>query len=171
MRKQQILEDITRRRSSDAIARTEEQIVRDNIALVTEVDAEEVLQQIAAGKAIKRKKEQRPEEWETVARHAMEHGDLIALEDYSEVFEGAKLHAAKMRLKRWKEDVIAGKKVYKGKPPAYGIKIDQELLKEFDIRRNSGLPVDDSILRTILMPLLIRHGMTHLLRTNQCGET
>ncbi len=91
LRQQQSVEDVNRRLTASVQrmsndTRTDEQIVRDNIEILTEVD-----NTLPRPTLQKRRKESRPEGWETVARHAMEHGDQQAFDDYIELFKGTNL--------------------------------------------------------------------------------
>jgi hypothetical protein len=101
-----------------------------------------------------------------VARYAMEHGDIGAIEAFPDHFKNVNQHSALMQISRWKKCVREGKILPYVRPPAYGNIIDVELAEQFDIRRAAGLDVDDASLRRMLIPLLNKYGMSKLLKEN-----
>ena len=163
---QQIVEDKARRAAAKSARngpdkRSIEEIIRDNIAIITGVEAEDTYQPKKA-----KTWTERPDGWKVVAEYAIEHGDNKTLKDFPEFFRDANLGAAIMRLRRWKLNNLKKTEPRKQRPPAYGDQVEKELLEGFDQRRLIGLPVDSFSLRNILIPLLEKHGMIGLLKEN-----
>jgi len=115
-----------------------------------------------------KKRNLRPDNWRVIVDHYLNHG----FNDTISVFEGAlsrynkKLPAIKKNLKVWEkekdfsDDFLKTKK--KRRMPLYGRDIDIELCKVIERMGDSGLPVDNSILRRQLLCLLENHNKLNL---------
>jgi hypothetical protein len=98
------------------------------------------------------KRQKRPPNWEDIADDALVYGNDAAIKSFPEEFIGASTTAKYQRLNQWKKDVKVKKVVftYHGKqvgPPSYGNEIDLQLLQDCLTTRESGLSIDDVILR------------------------
>lgn len=142
--------------SADVTILESEALVRERI--------DEATSGIAEGEACPPKTwAPRPFEWPIIAKYAERFGNKVAYKDFPDAFLGCTEAAKSMRLKRWRNDVAKKKMKACFHPPAYGSKVDAELLVEFEKRRACGLSMDNTVLRYILLAILHREGLNHLL--------
>lgn len=146
--------------------RSDEQIVQDAIDEIAE-DIPDVI--IQARVFMKRQK--RPVNWEDIADDAQVYGNDAAIANFPDEFIGASVTAKYQRLNQWKKDVKAKKVIfaYHGQhvgPPSYGNEIDLQLLQDCHLTRELGLPIDDVVLRRLLVVRLIAAGKEGDLKEN-----
>jgi hypothetical protein len=111
-------------------------------------------------------------DWKVIARYALEHGEKEAIEAYENEFDPNLTYNAKYsRIVRWIQWLKTGHEPVYRRPPVYGKEIDLELLKQFDMRRNANLSVDDSILRNLLINLLHAHRKSEMLKRHSFGPS
>ena len=115
------------------------------------------------------KRVRRPENWEDIAFDAQVYGNEAALRNFPAAFAGASSTATYQRLNQWKND-IKNNKVFTKKIgfnlPTYGTEIDLQLLADCGTTRDAGLPIDDVILRRLLVVRLLAAGKEGLLKEN-----
>jgi hypothetical protein len=72
----------------------------------------------------------------------------------------------KSTLYRWKKEMIQRKVVSRSKDrvPKYGVEVDKGLISDINVRISLGLPIDNVILRELLLvrQLLREHGGNHI---------
>lgn len=134
--------------------RTDEQKVQDDI--------DSVLEDVPVAPAMPKngvKRHRRPPNWEDIADEAEIWGNDAALANFASDFDGASQTAKYQRLNQWKKDLKDKKvsSVYQGQP-SYGSEIDLLLLADCHTRRAVGLPIDDVILRRMLIVHLAKAG-------------
>ena len=105
------------------------------------------------------KRHKRPPNWEDIADEAEIWENDAAKRNFASDFNGAPQTAKYQRLNQWKKD-LKDKKIssaYQGQP-SYGSEIDLLLLADCHARRAVGLPIDDVILRRLLIVHLAAAG-------------
>jgi hypothetical protein len=109
----------------------------------------------------------RPLNWKAIAEFYGQWGKKKTKAAFSSDFEHRTERSLDQALKQWLVD-LRSKRDFTGrqKAPAYGYEIDQKLLCEVKVRMASGLPIDDSTLRMMLMTLLRDNDKGHLLMDN-----
>ena len=109
----------------------------------------------------------RPLNWKVIAGFHGQWGKKKTDAAFSSDFEHRTERSLDQALKQWLVD-LRSKRDFTGrkKAPAYGNEIDQKLLCEVKVRMASGLPIDDSTLRMMLMTLLRDNDKGHLLMDN-----
>lgn len=121
----------------------------------------------------------RPQHWRSIAEQWCRGASVSSiLKEFPEVGLGkdgklAKEDCIMTRLRRWGKDyereLASGthrEVTFGGSAPAYGRDIDLELLAVIKSRMESGIKIDDDILREQLLVILNKRNMLHLLREN-----
>ncbi len=118
-----------------AAARTEEEIIREEIARFcswSDEDEEYIYQ--------KKSWNRRPPHWRNVGEYALVHGVGKAFFDHEQDFT-CNRETAFNQIYRWMKDVKNNKEPTLQRTPVYGTAIDNELLEAFKIRQHAGLSV------------------------------
>ena len=105
------------------------------------------------------KRQNRPSNWELIADDAQVYGIEAAISNFPDEFEGTSLTAEYQRVNQWMKD-LKEKKIavsYHG-PRSYGNEIDKLLLEDCRLTREVGLPIDDVVLRRLLVVRLKEAG-------------
>lgn len=155
-----------RKRRADAISggedvRTPEEIVQDLIDSVAQDD----LVPVEKRKSVKKLK--RFANWEDVALESQLYGHKTATKNFPEAFEGAS-DTIYQRINNWLHDLKDKKATPKPNTRicSYGNEIDSQLLQDCETRRDVGLPMDDAILRRLLVVHLTDAGLGGQLSEN-----
>jgi hypothetical protein len=110
----------------------------------------------------------RSKNWLAVAEHYHEYGYDSTLKTFTEEFNDCTPHAAYQRLKKWSTDRQQNKTDVNDsrRQSILGKELEVTLLAQINSRRNVGLCVDDDILRTLIVALLLKEDKMELLRRN-----
>lgn len=145
--------------------RSDAEVIQDAIDSVV---VEEIPDIIPAEKE-SRKRKNRPINWEDIAYEASVYGNEAAAKTYADEFSDATSSATYQRLNQWKHDV-KNKRILSSSTivrlPSYGTEIDSLLLDDCKATRSVGLPVDDVILRRLLVDRLQKAGKAGLMKEN-----
>ena len=109
----------------------------------------------------------RPENWVTMAEYFSEHGISNTLAAFKDDLGHLSYSAAYQKLNNWRNDMITQRELHSpGRPPNYGEMIDNQLLAIVHDRIKTNQPVDDVVMREILVDLLTAVGKETMLREN-----
>ena len=111
----------------------------------------------------------RPNNWEIIAKHYGEWGMKNTIRTYPIELGKRSERSADQALRQWLLDFRAKKpsSQLNHRAPAYGHEIDLLLLKEVKVRIEAGLPVDDVVLRLLLVDILEAHRKGDILVENE----
>jgi len=110
----------------------------------------------------------RPAGWKVIGEHYNLFGMSNTLRTFEAEFVGRSLPATEQAIRKYGKDVTNGKEYLGqvGPPPVIGVDLDKELYNRILVRIDRGLSVDNTIVRTQLLELLMAHDKTELLKAN-----
>ena len=110
----------------------------------------------------------RPDHWCAIVEHMISHTYESACKMYASELSHLKVESRKATLYRWRRDVIEGKivTVNKDRLPKYGVEVHKGLTRDITARTSIRLPIDNIILRELLLVRLARTHQMGLLREN-----
>jgi hypothetical protein len=110
----------------------------------------------------------RPDHWQAIVEHMNSQSYESACKMYASDLAHLKGESKKSTLYRWKRDFNEGKvlSVNKDRLPKYGVEVDQGLSSDITVRTSLGLPIDNVVLRELLLVRLESTNQMGLLREN-----
>ena len=148
-----------------------EEIIDADADLGRQVRMDFLAEPLITGNKKKKLWSKRPEYWTEIVDLYMNHNGQrnynSVLELYAEEFEGVTPEQGKARLNEWVRNVQNNKDcTYVTRAPDYGWETDKKLHKGVLDRMKLGLSLDNFILRTLLVSLLISSNQIGLLKEN-----
>jgi DDE superfamily endonuclease len=116
----------------------------------------------------------RPPQWKIIAEHYGKWGLSSTMKAFADDLKLYTPETAKRTLARWLKEFRAGKEVASAtqiRLPACGVDVDN-CLRDICIERiDNGVPVDCTVLRSLLVPVLSQFGKTSLLDEFKFGDS